>query len=571
MTKFAEENYKKWLESENVSKEDKEILKNMTEAEKDDAFFKDIEFGTGGLRGVIGPGTNRINVQIVSKITCGFGLYLIRKYPDAKERGVVISHDNRHMSREFTLTIVDILNRLGINTYIFDSLRPTPELSFAVRRLHTIAGIMITASHNPKEYNGYKAYDETGCQYVPEVMEEIIKVVDSLGDLLNVKVPEADVKGKNVILGKEIDDEYITLVKGAQVNPNLSKKGFRIVYTPNHGASFMPVMRVLKELGYDVVNVPESSMPNPDFVGVKSPNPEDAVAYEGPIALAKKVNADVVLMTDPDGDRLGVASRGKDGEYTLLTGNETAALLLDYILKNKKERGELDDKSVMITTVVTSGLGKEICERYGVKTLEVLTGFKYIGEKIHEFEEQKDGLRYVFGYEESYGCLYLPFVRDKDATQAVLLYAELALYYKSLGMDLAEAYKKLCEPYGFHKAKVFSVFFKGSDGNAKMNALLSEVMANPFTELYGKKVKIVENYRVLVRKHLDSGLEEKIVGIPTTDLIKFIFEDNSTLAMRPSGTEPKCKFYIEIVENDVENVMTRINEFFECFKKHYNF
>lgn len=570
MNEFVLKNYNEWLNSKNVTEEDKEVLKSLSESQIDDAFFKDIEFGTGGLRGVIGPGTNRINSYIVRRITYGFGLYLLDKYgKEAKKRGVVISHDNRHMSRTFTLEIVKILNQIGINTFIFTSLRPTPELSYAVRSLHTIAGIMITASHNPKEYNGYKVYDESGAQYVPSVMDEIISYVNKLPSPLNLKVKKVFIKGSNVVLANLIDEEYIKHVLDTRLRPNLDKKDFKIIYTPNHGASLMPVMETLTRAGYNVINVPSTSVHDPDFGAVESPNPEEACAYKEPIELAKKENADVVLMTDPDGDRVGLAVRTKKDHYELLTGNESAALLLDYIIKFREETGVLSPKDTVISTVVTSGLGKEICEKHKINYVEVLTGFKYIGEKIREYENEKDGPHYIFGYEESYGCLVEPFVRDKDGTQACLLYAEMCLYYKLQGKNLVEAYIDLCKDYGFHKSKLFNIYFKGSDGAAKMNEILSSAMANPFNELAGKKVKLVQNYKTQKELNLLTKEEKDIVGLPKTNLIKFIFEDNSSFAIRPSGTEPKCKFYVELVENDLSKINDLFEEMFSEFKKLY--
>lgn len=562
--------YNEWLNSPKVTPEDKEILKGMNEAQLDDAFFKDIEFGTGGLRGVIGPGTNRINTYLVDRITYGFGLYLIETFgKEAKKRGVVISHDNRHMSREFTLKIAKTLNSIGINTYIFSELRPTPELSFAVRELHTIAGIMITASHNPKEYNGYKVYDERGCQYIPEIMDKIIAKVNTLPSVLNVKIKKSLFKGKNVVLGDLIDKEYNDKVLGIQLRPELDKKDFKIIYTPNHGASLKPVMSVLTEAGYNVINVKSTSVHDPDFGAVESPNPEDAVAYKEPIEIATKEDADLVLMTDPDGDRVGLAVRTAKGKYELMTGNESAALLVDYILEYRKEKGILSANDLVVSTVVTSSLGGEICDKYGIKYEEVLTGFKFIGDKIKVYEAMENGPHYIFGYEESYGCLIEPFVRDKDATQACLLYAEMCLYYKHKGMNLVEAYANLCKDFGFHKSKLFNIYFKGSDGAKKMNDIIASAMANPFKELAGKKVRYVKNYKTQKCDDLLTNETTPIVGLPKTNLIKFVFEDKSSFAIRPSGTEPKCKFYIEVVENDVSKINAVFEEMFSEFKKLY--
>lgn len=339
MTETTHKNFERWMNSPNVSDEDKNILKSMSDAEIDDAFFQDIAFGTAGMRGILGPGTNRMNLFTVRKATVGFGKYLLKKYTG--KVSCAISHDNRYMSREFTLESARILNEMGIDTYIFDSLRPTPELSFAVRVQKCSGGIMITASHNPKEDNGYKVYDEEGCQLVPSKIKDLIEIIGTLGDELNVEVPTAKIRGKNNVFDKDIDDLYVTLCESVQVNPDLDKKDFKIVYTPNHGTSYVNAMRVFKDCGYDVYPVLSQCNPDPAFSGTKSPNPENAVSYEEPIKLAKQIDADLICMTDPDGDRVGLACKNRKGEYVLLTGNESAAILLDYIISERKAKGTL--------------------------------------------------------------------------------------------------------------------------------------------------------------------------------------------------------------------------------------
>ena len=432
----TQKNYERWLNSPVVSAEDKETLKKMNEAQIDDAFFQNIAFGTAGMRGILGPGTNRMNIFTIKKACVGFGLYLLKVFKE--NVSCAISHDNRYMSREFTLECADILNKMGIKTYIFDSLRPTPELSYAVRVKKCSGGIMITASHNPKEDNGFKVYDEEGCQLVPSKIQLLLDIIASLPDELSVKVPEAKNKGENVILEKAVDDTYCALCESVQINPDLDKKNFKIVYTPNHGTSYVNAMRVFHDCGYDVHPVLSQCSPDPAFSGTLSPNPENPDAYIEPIKLAKKIDADLICMTDPDGDRVGLACKNKKGEYVLLTGNESAAILLDYIISERIKKGTLPKDPVVYNTVVSSSLGREICDSYGVKCESFLTGFKYIGDRIHYYEVH-GGPTFIFGYEESYGCLIKPFVRDKDGIQAILLYCEMALFYKLQGITLGEA------------------------------------------------------------------------------------------------------------------------------------
>lgn len=549
MEEITLRNYKRWLESPVVNEEDKKILREMSQETIDDAFFQDIKFGTAGMRGVLGPGTNRLNVFTIKKACIAFGIYLLNHYKN--DVSCAISHDNRFMSREFTLECADILNSMGIKTYIFDSLRPTPELSFAVRQMKCSGGIMITASHNPKEDNGFKVYDEFGCQLVPDKIKDLIEVISKLDDELTVKVPVSSNKKENVILPSSIDEDYCELCESVQINPNLDKKGFKIVYTPNHGTSFVNAMKVFKDCGYEVYPVLYQCDPDPAFSGTLSPNPEDPRSYIEPIKLAKEIDADLICMTDPDGDRVGLAVKNRSGEYVLLTGNESAALLLDYIIKERKAKGTLPENPVVYNTVVSSSLGKEICDSYGVKIESFLTGFKYIGDRIHYYETH-NGPTFIFGFEESYGCLIKPFVRDKDGIQAILLYCELGLYYKKLGLSLDEAYEKLGEKYGQHKAKLYNIYFKGSEGKKEMDEIMLSIQRNPFTSLLDKKVKYIENYFKLERLETENGRTTKIEGLPFGDLIKFIFTDGSNVSIRPSGTEPKCKFYIEVVDSSLK-------------------
>ena len=562
MENKAVENYSRWLNSEKVSAEDKEILKKMDDATKDAAFFKDIEFGTGGLRGILGPGTNRMNYFTVKRVTVALGIYLKEFHQHAREKGVAISHDNRHFSREFALECSDILNQMGIKTYLFDSLRPTPELSYAVRYKKCDAGIMITASHNPKEYNGYKVYDETGCQMVPSKIEPLIRIINKLPNELEVEVPHDLKRGEQIILEKEVDDTYVSLCESIQVNPYLDKKGFKIVYTPNHGTSYVNAMRVFKACGYEVYPVESQCKPDPDFSGTLSPNPEDARAFIEPIKLAKQIDADLICMTDPDGDRVGLACKNKDGEYTLITGNESAAILMDYLFSEKKKKGLLSKDGIMFNTVVTSELGKEIATSYGIKTEQVLTGFKYIGDRINYYEIH-NGPTYEFGYEESYGCLPKAFVRDKDGIQAILLYCEMALFYHKQGLNLVDVYNNLGKRFGHHKNKLYNIYLEGSKGAQKMQEIMNRAIHDPLKQIGGKDVVKFENYFDRKRYYTATRLIEDIQGIPAGDLVKYYLSDNTVVCIRPSGTEPKIKFYIEVVVDDPSVAEAKCDQIYE--------
>lgn len=537
-------NYNRWLNSSKVSKEDKLILLGMSKEEKADAFYKDAEFGTGGMRGILGPGTNRLNEHTITRVAIAFGLFVKKTYENAESKGVAISHDNRHHSRDFTLLSARILNQMGINTYIFDDLRPTPELSFAVRELGCCGGIMVTASHNPKQYNGYKVYDDTGCQLVPESIQPMLDILSTLPNELDVEIPTSSKKGINTVISHELDDKYCSLVLDCQVHPELDKKGFKVIYSPQHGASLESALKVFSTAGYEIIPVKEQCVHDPDFGATKSPNPEVASAWELSLEYAKRNHADLCVMTDPDGDRCGLAYLSSKGNYERLTGNQSGALLIDYLFKSYLEKGIMPENPVMYDTIVTSDLGRTIATSYGVKVESFLTGFKYIGERIHHYEKIGHGPTFVFGYEESYGCLVKPFVRDKDGVQAILLYSEMALYYKRKGIALDEAFKALEEKYGYHYAALNDAYFEGMEGNETMKRLMNELHESPLTSLAGLKVKSIEDYLHDVIT-FDDGTGKKIEGLPVSDVLKYRFEDGSTLAIRPSGTEPKVKFYIE--------------------------
>ena len=546
MNELAERNFERWLNSSRLSDEEKQELLKMSGQEKDDAFFQNIEFGTAGMRGILGLGTNRMNVYTVKKATIAFALYLLEKFPNAKEAGVVISHDNRHMSREFTLLSSKILNEMGLETYIFDSLRPTPELSFAVRELHTVGGIMITASHNPKEYNGYKVYDENGAQLVPEKIKRLLEIIDEIPDELSINVKVDEHPGHETVLSHVIDDEYVELVESIQIHPELSKDNFKVVFTPNHGTSYLNGMRVFKELGYHVIPVTSQCDPDPDFKGTLSPNPEDKRAFIEPIKVAKAHDADLIVMNDPDGDRCGLACKMPDGEYRLFTGNESGALLIHYIMSERQKMGMMPKKGIMYDTIVTSDLGRKIARSFDVEVKSFLTGFKYIGNQLHYDEIMPNRPTFLFGYEESYGCLIKPFVRDKDGLQAILLYSEMALFYKKQGMSIYDALIKVQKEYGYHYDFVDSLYFEGSEGAAMMKKLMDDLHYHAPRAINGIKIIQIDDY--LLQKSFDLiDNREKPLGLDKSDVIKIFLADDSWIAVRPSGTEPKCKFYIEVV------------------------
>ena len=564
MTAF--ERYQQWLDSPRVSEQDKEILRKMSNEDIDDAFYKDIEFGTAGMRGIIGPGTNRINFYTVRKATIGFAQYLLAKFKNARERGVVISHDNRHMSREFVFECAQVLNLMGFRAFIFDSLRPTPELSFGVRFKRACGGIMITASHNPKEYNGYKVYDENGCQLVPKKIEKLLKIINNMPSAIDCDIPLYKNAGEFDILTYKLDETYLDLIKNIQINSNLNKKDFKVVYSPEHGTSFVNAIRIFKECGYHVYPVLSQCAPDPNFTGTLTPNPEDPNAYIEAINYAKKINADLICITDPDGDRVGIAARKRDGEYRIFTGNESGALLMNYIFKERERLGLLSKNGVMYNTIVTSSLGDKIATSYGVKTESFLTGFKYIGDRIQYYEENR-GPDFEFGYEESYGCLISPFVRDKDGIQAILLYTEMTLFYKLNGLTLDEQYDRLEQRFGYHTTITHSITFKGSKGHNDMINLIDYIRRNPVEYLCNHKVVKYNDYLNQV-SYTDNKVDK--INLESSNVLKFIFDDCSSIAIRPSGTEPKCKIYVEAVSTSREKADMYEKALFRDFTLKYN-
>lgn len=524
-----------WKNNPNLEPSLRKELEAMNDKELEDAFAVDLEFGTGGLRGVLGAGTNRMNIYIVAKATLGFGRYLLKQSDVAGARGVAISHDNRHQSKEFARMSAEVLTSLGFRVFLFEDLRPTPELSFAVRHFHCIGGIMITASHNPKEYNGYKIYDETGCQLVPKEADKVIAEINEIQDYFNIETS----KNHELIqyIGKDVDEVYIREVKKIILRPNL-KKDFKLVYTPLHGTGQVFAPQVLQSVGYDVVPLPCQMTNDPDFSGVKTSNPENKEAYDEAIALAKALGAKIVLATDPDADRLGIAVE-HNGEYVLFTGNQTAALVLDYILKTRKEFGTLPEDGYVFTTNVSSTLPIAIAQKYGMKVEITLTGFKFIGEKAREMESGKG--TYVFGFEESYGCLISDCVRDKDSIQAILMLCETAAYYREKGMDLVDALNAIYEEYGYYKEGITNIGLKGLDGAAKIKRIM-EFFRTTDIALKGFNILAKDDVKLGIKTDYLTGDSSKI-NLPSSNVIKYYLNDNMWFVLRPSGTEPKLKVY----------------------------
>ncbi|QIW20500.1 phospho-sugar mutase [Bacillus thuringiensis] len=552
--------FSRWLSYAELDAELKEQLKNMKQDEKkiEDSFYKNLEFGTGGMRGELGAGTNRLNVYTVRKATQGLAKFIEKLGEEAKKRGVVVAYDSRHKSPEFAMEVAATLGAHGITTYVFESLRPTPVLSFAVRHLHTVSGIVLTASHNPPEYNGYKVYGEDGGQLPPKEADELISYVNEVEDELTVEVADVEqlkADGLLHIIGQEVDDAYAAELNNVIINKEMIQKvgkDLKIVFTPLHGTSNISVRRGLEEVGFtDVTVVKEQELPDPNFSTVKSPNPEEHAAFEYAIRDGEKVGADLLIATDPDADRLGVAVRNHDGEFQVLTGNQTGALMLDYLLSQKKENGTLPENGVVLKTIVTSEIGRTIAKAYGLDTVDTLTGFKFIGEKIKQYEESGQ-YEFQFGYEESYGYLIRPFCRDKDAVQSVLFACEVAAYYKSQGKTLYDGLLEVFEKYGFFREDLVSLTLKGKDGAEQIQEMMATFRENPPKEVAGLTVVAVEDYKASIVTSLQDGHKEEI-HLPKSNVLKYQLEDGSWFCLRPSGTEPKIKFYFGVQDSSLQN------------------
>ncbi|MBQ1287122.1 MAG: phospho-sugar mutase [Erysipelotrichaceae bacterium] len=543
--------YEKWLNHPNLSDEQRKELQDMSEQQIKDAFFTDVAFGTAGMRGLMGMGPNRLNIFTIRKATQGFANYLNHN----GLHSVAIAYDNRFNSKEFAFDCARLLAGNGIETYIFDSLRPTPELSYTVRYFKCDGGIMITASHNPKEYNGYKLYDETGCQLIPEIAAKVIDEIAQLGDLLDIKPADNYDESLIHVVNKEVDDAYYKDCLSIQLRPDVNKN-FKIAFSPEHGASYHPVMDTLKIAGYDVVEVASQSVPDPAFGATKTPNPEEPGAYEEVLKLAKEIDAKLLLVCDPDGDRMGVGIKQGD-EYIVLNGNQTGALLLEYILSSNEELGIKYDHPCMFNTVVTSDIGEAIARYHGCDNERTLTGFKYIGNKVRQYEKDhaKD---YVFGYEESYGSLIKPFVRDKDATQACLLLAEACAHYLSKGKTLMDVMNEAYEKVGYYYDTQFSIMLPGADGAVKLQQIMSNIRNNPL-QVPGFKTLKIEDYKL--QKVYEDGKEEEFKMHDVSDVLKYYLEDGSFIAIRPSGTEPKCKCYLSVKDTSMEKAKEKCQGF----------
>ena len=544
--------YEQWCTDPYFDDETKKELLAIKDdkAEIEDRFYRQLEFGTGGLRGVIGAGTNRMNIYTVRQATQGLANYIISQ--NGQSKGVAIAYDSRIMSKEFADEAALCLNANGIKAYVFPSLRPTPELSFSVRELHCISGIVITASHNPREYNGYKVYWEDGAQITPPHDKNILAEVAKVTEFSAVKTMDKDeaVKaGLYNVIGEDIDDKYMEQLKKQSIHPDIIKKmakDIKIVYTPLHGTGNLPVRRVLKELGFEkVIVVPEQEKPDGNFPTVSYPNPESPAAWELALALAKKEDADIVLATDPDADRLGVYCKDtKTGEYVSFTGNMSGMLIAEYILRERKATGTMPENPALVETIVTTDMAKVIAADSGGKLIEVLTGFKYIGEQIRLFEKNHT-YNYVFGLEESYGCLAGTYARDKDACVAVMMLCEVASYYKSQGKTLWDAMVDMYEKYGYFKEGLETLTLKGIDGAEQIQNIMTDMRNNPPKELGGYKVVAVRDYKEDTRKDLATGEVTK-TGLPTSNVLYYELTDNAWCCVRPSGTEPKIKFYFGV-------------------------
>ena len=565
--------YERWRNKENLDSELKSLLLEAegNEKELEDCFYKKLEFGTAGMRGEIGPGPNRMNVYTVRKASAGLAAYIGANGEEAKKRGVVIAYDSRHKSPEFAMEAAKTLAENGVQTYVFDELRPTPELSFAVRELNAFAGIVITASHNPPEYNGYKVYGEDGAQLPPADADKLIGYVNAIENELEIEAGDEAAlteKGLIKIIGEEIDQAYLDKLTSISVNPDLAKETeVKVIFTPLHGTANKSVRRGLKALGYEHVTVvPEQELPDPDFSTVSSPNPEEHAAFEYAIRLGEEKGADILIGTDPDADRLGVAVKDQEGRYTVLTGNQTGALLLHYLLSQKQQKGTLPDNGVVLKTIVTSEMGRDIAASFGLDTIDTLTGFKFIGEKIKQFEASGE-YAFQFGYEESYGYLIGDFARDKDAVQAALLAVEVCAFYKKQGKSLYDGLLELYKSFGFYREGLKSLTLKGKEGAEQIAAILSTFREQPPLSIAGKDVVSAEDYLTGKRTLLKENKTETI-DLPTSNVLKYFLEDGSWFCLRPSGTEPKVKFYFAVkgrTNEDSEALLHQLTD--EVMKK----
>lgn len=557
-----QENYQKWLDFAELPDYLRQDLENMDEKTKEDAFYTNLEFGTAGMRGLIGAGTNRINIYVIRQATEGLARLIESKGGNEKERGVAIAYDSRHFSPEFAFESAAVLAKHGIKSYVFESLRPTPELSFAVRHLNCFAGIMITASHNPAPFNGYKVYGEDGGQMPPHDADALTTYIRAIENPFAVEVADVEAEkasGLIEVIGEAVDTEYLKEVKDVNINPALIEefgKDMKIVYTPLHGTGEMLARRALAQAGFDSVQVVEAqATPDPDFSTVKSPNPESQAAFALAEELGRQVGADVLVATDPDADRVGVEVLQKDGSYLNLSGNQIGAIMAKYILEAHKNAGTLPENAALCKSIVSTDLVTKIAESYGATMFNVLTGFKFIAEKIQEFEE-KHNHTYMMGFEESFGYLIKPFVRDKDAIQAVLVVAELAAYYRSRGLTLADGIEEIYKEYGYYAEKTISVTLSGVDGAEQIKAIMAKFRNNAPKEWNATTITVVEDFKAQTSTAADGTVTA--LTTPPSDVLKYTLADGSWIAVRPSGTEPKIKFYIAVVGESNEDSQAKI-------------
>ena len=567
-----QDNFQKWLDFADLPDYLRQDLNNMDEKTKEDAFYTNLEFGTAGMRGLIGAGTNRINIYVVRQATEGLARLIESKGGNEKERGVAIAYDSRHFSPEFAFESAAVLAKHGIKSYVFESLRPTPELSFAVRHLNCFAGIMITASHNPAPFNGYKVYGEDGGQMPPHDADALTTYIRGIENPFAVEVADVEAEkasGLIEVIGEAVDAEYLKEVKDVNINPALIEefgKDMKIVYTPLHGTGEMLARRALAQAGFDSVQVVEAqATADPDFSTVKSPNPESQAAFALAEELGRQVGADVLVATDPDADRVGVEVLQKDGSYLNLSGNQIGAIMAKYILEAHKNAGTLPDNAALCKSIVSTDLVTKIAESYGATMFNVLTGFKFIAEKIQEFEE-KHNHTYMMGFEESFGYLIKPFVRDKDAIQAVLVVAELAAYYRSRGLTLADGIEEIYKEYGYYAEKTISVTLSGVDGAEQIKAIMAKFRNNAPKEWNTTAITVVEDFKAQTATAADGTVTN--LTTPPSDVLKYTLADGSWIAVRPSGTEPKIKFYIAVVgetneesQAKIANIEAEINSF----------
>ena len=569
-----QEKYRTWLDYAQLPDYLRQDLVSMDEKTKEDAFYTNLEFGTAGMRGYIGAGTNRINVYVVRQATEGLAKLVASKGDEAKKRGVAIAYDSRHFSPEFAFESAQVLAAHGIQSYVFESLRPTPELSFAVRHYNAIAGIMVTASHNPKEFNGYKVYGEDGGQMPPadaSALTDYIRAIDNPFTIELADLEESKASGIIKVLGEETDVQYLEELKDLSINPELIKEygaDMKIVYTPLHGTGEMLTRRALTQAGFNSVQIVESqATADPDFSTVASPNPESQAAFALAEELGREVGADVLLATDPDADRVGVEVRQADGSYWNLSGNQIGAIIAKYILEAHKQAGTLPANAALCKSIVSTELVTKIAESYGATMFNVLTGFKFIAEKIQEFEDTNN-YTYMFGFEESFGYLIKPFVRDKDAIQAVLLVAEIAAYYRSRGLTLADGIDEIFKEYGYFAEKTISVTLSGKDGAEQIKAIMAKFRDNAPEQFNGTDIALFEDFALQTATDKDGKVTA--LTTPPSDVLKYTLADDSWFAVRPSGTEPKIKFYIATVgetlaeaEEKIANIEKEINDFVE--------